>query len=303
MKTWKNYLNIFFIRHDHDYVIYHFKPTSEEFMDLIIVQHCKRRIPKGLCVTKKSTTIPFFGNYELAKACTISLNPSNKEFLNNHGEILTGDKARLVSRKQLKCKDNEMLSKSDAIRIIDKCSCYFNKGSNPYKSWFNRYEAFLKIFGYSYYEDSAVGLDIVQWATTPFWKSLKKTPAIIKELLRHDIPFLKYLLTKRFDRIFLNGITVVEAVQDHLKFALVQKDISFLGKRRKIYFGYYNNSKVIGWSTYLQSSRFTDSEIQEFAKVILALAPCHIAARRPQSDLGHRNFQLTARSLQKQKPS
>jgi predicted Ser/Thr protein kinase len=67
----------------------------------MIIERIRKPIENNMCITKGSTPVIYFGDYDSAKACTISLNPSNREFLDTNGEILTGNAERLCSRKTL----------------------------------------------------------------------------------------------------------------------------------------------------------------------------------------------------------
>jgi len=222
----------------------------------MILERIKRPIENNLSITKQSTPIIYFGNYNKAKACTISLNPSDREFLDKNGNILSGTKERLCSRKKLGKKDADILNDSEANIVEKYCNDYFK--INPYKIWFNKYDHLIKKFGYSYYNDSCVALDLIQWATTPFWNGLEEN---IKSIhLKNDLPVMEYLLEKDFEVIFLNGGTVVSNVKIYLKnIYLIEKNAVFKNRNGnskdiKIYIGSYKKIKVIGWSTYLQSA-------------------------------------------------
>ena len=220
----------------------------------MIIERLKRPIEKNMCITKGSTPIIYFGNYEKSKACTISLNPSSREFHDKDGNILIGHKERLCSRIKLGKKDNEPLTDNDVEIVLKYCKNYFK--INPYKNWFNKFDYIIKNFGYSYYNDTCVNLDLVQWATTPFWDKVDEK---IKNIhLNNDLPVLEYLLKKDFEYIFLNGSTVVSNIIKHLKVNISEKDLIFENINGnkiniKLYAGEYINIKIIGWSIYLQS--------------------------------------------------
>ena len=194
------------------------------------------------------------------------MNPSDREFCDKSGNILLSEKERLCSRTKLNRLDNEELNDSEAEIVLKYCDNYFHK--NPYKSWFNKYEKFLNCFELSYYDNSVVHLDLVQWSTTPFWGKLSKE--VQEELLRKDLPFLKAQLRKSFEYIFLNGLTTVSEVSSHLNIDLQELDILLIGKRQsKIFFGQYNGARVIGWSPYLQSPAVGGyANIQKVAQII-----------------------------------
>ena len=202
----------------------------------------KKPIPQGMNITPGTTPVIYFGEYANAKACTISINPSDREFLNQNHELLVGKDARLCSRKSLSKNDSEPLNEYDAQKVVCFCDNYFK--INPYKLWFAKYEEFLNYCGFSYYQGSVVHLDLVQWATTPFWSEIKNQKN--KDLLlQGDLPFLKKLLEKNFDYIFLNGRTVMNEVQKHL--GIMQVTIGKVvlnNKEIEICTGQYNTSRV-----------------------------------------------------------
>jgi len=229
----------------------------------MIVERIKRKIEPNMCITPQTTPIVYFGNYNKAVSCTISLNPSDKEFINNSGKLLDFQhKERLCSRKKLLKDDNVELSDDDVNVVLGYCNNYFH--NNPLKLWFNQIEYVIKnLGGYSYYDSSCVHLDLVQWATTPKWNDI---PVNIKEKhLRLDLPFLKYLLNKDFETMFLNGKTVVENVKNHLNLTLDETNTQFVncnGKRSdlSIFTGKYKTMNIIGWNLYLQSAAVGGNE-------------------------------------------
>lgn len=227
------------------------KDSSLQSMLSAAKERIKQPIAPSLCITKRSTPIPFFGHYETAEACTVSLNPSAREFCDRSGKIIEPPGERLYSRSMIGKSDDEPLDEADAEQALAYCTAYFNR--RPYKSWFNKYERFLKAFSLSYYSGSVVHLDLVQWATTPSWGDL--TNDVKDRLLARDLPFLKELLKKKFRFIFLNGKTTVSEVSKHLDLSLREVEVSVDDKiTSTIYFGVYKTSKVIGWSKYLQSA-------------------------------------------------
>jgi hypothetical protein len=98
-------------------------------------------------------------------------------------------------------------------------------------------------------------LDLVQWATEK-WSKVPIT--IARKHLINDLPVLKYLLTKDFEIMFLNGKTVVENVSNCLNITLKEtstifKNTNNIDMRLIIYQGEYKKIKVVGWNIYLQS--------------------------------------------------
>jgi hypothetical protein len=232
----------------------------------MLLNRVKRSIPPDLSIVPKSTPVPYFGNYSLARACTISINPSYREFTDAKGCILTRE--RLASRARLGCGDSEQLSAEDAQIVIQSCDAYFNQENNPYRGWFNKYEEYIQQFGYSYYDNSCVHLDLVQWATSPVWSGL--TEDVRNKLLQTDIPFLKHLLEKQFEMIFLNGRTTVSQVVSCLNLELVESTITFRQRKATVYQGKLDEADVIGCSLYLQSQSVGGyANIRELAKLII----------------------------------
>ena len=165
----------------------------------MLIERIKRKIETGLCITPMTTPVVYFGNYEKAKVCTVSLNPSDIEFVNSRGILLdNANQERLCSRLKLNKKDDEELSDGEAEQVLQYCNGYFKL--RPYL-WFNKLEHFIKHFnGYSYFDGSCVHLDLVQWATTPKWSDLDED--IKQKHIDNDKPVLLYLLKKNLTIFF-----------------------------------------------------------------------------------------------------
>jgi hypothetical protein len=221
----------------------------------MIIERIKRKIDPEMYIVPQSTPIIYFGNYDAAKACTVSLNPSNKEFVDNSKKLLDEkNKERLCSRKMLNRADNEELNDDEAETVLRYCTDYFKL--RPYDMWFKPFNYFIERYGnYSFYNDNCVHLDLVQWATEKW----SKVPISIKQVhLNNDLPVLKYLLDKDFEIMFLNGITAIENVRDCLNITLNEKVTVFrntndIETTLIIYQGNYKKIKVVGWNIYLQS--------------------------------------------------
>ena len=168
--------------------------------------------------------------------------------------LLEQHESRLCYRKELRKHDNEELSEKDAEIVVEKCNSYFN--NNPYRLWFDKIEEFLRAFDdrLSYYTGTVVGLDLVQWATTPKWADISEFSK--QALLSQGLPFLKdVLLQKNFEYIFLNGKTAFFEVIKHLHISYKEIQVNDGKNNFTVYIGKYNNSNVIGWSIYLQSAK------------------------------------------------
>jgi len=159
-------------------------------------------------------------------------------------------------KKKINKDDNVVLNDDDANIVLKYCNTYFI--NNPLKAWFDHLNHVINRLGnYSYYDDSCVHLDLVQWATTPKWNDIPEN--IKQKHLRLDLPFLKYLLNKNFETMFLNGKTVVENVRKYLNLDLTEKCTKFINSNGKksdlsIFTGKYKSMNIIGWNLYLQSA-------------------------------------------------
>jgi len=235
------------------------KPNNGKYIadieiDSVILERIKRKIEPNMDIVPQTTPIIYFGNYDTAKACTISLNPSNLEFVDRAKKLLDDkNKERLCSRKKLKRADNEELSDDEAKEVLRYCKNYFNDEYNPYNQWFKPFDHLIKRYcNYSYYDGTCVHLDLVQWATSEKWA---KVHASIREKhLSSDLRILEHLLKKNFEVMFLNGRTVVDNTRKRLGINLEEKSMRFKNKPLVIYYGEYNKIKVIGWNIYLQSA-------------------------------------------------
>ena len=234
----------------------------------IISERIKKPIESNMNITGGTTPVIYFGDFDSAKACTISINPSDREFLDQEGNILSGGEERLCSRKKIGKKNEDTLSNDNVKSILNSCSSYFS--NNPYRQWFNRMECMINKFGYSYgysydgtndylKKERCIHLNLIQWSTTPFWSKIGDDE-IKKQHLYNDISILTFLLdSKRFENIIINGSTVANTLDEYLlEEKLQQKPLSFINTNdNRInftkYTGNYKNMKIIGWSTPLQS--------------------------------------------------
>jgi len=222
----------------------------------MIIERIKRKIEPEMCILPQSTPVIYFGNYDTAKACTVSLNPSDKEFVDNSGILLDNkSRERLYSRKKLNKSDNDELTDDEAKTVLKYCINYFS--IRPYIRWFNPFDKFINYYGgYSYYDGSCVHLDLVQWATDKKWSNIPEN--IINKHIESDLPVLRYLLNKNFEIMFLNGKTVINNISECLNIKLNKKRMTYEvnGKNKKldIYHGSYKNIEVLGWNLDLQHS-------------------------------------------------
>jgi hypothetical protein len=237
----------------------------------IITERIKRKIEDGLEITKGTVPILYFGNYNSAKACTISFNPSNKEFLDDNGKFLSDENKRFCNRKELGKKDNEELSDDDVKKILEYYNNYFLR--NPYP-FFNRLESLISLFDYSY-KKNCVNFNMVQWATDKFWTDLSKNLQNIH--LTNDLQILEILLNdnRNIEKVFLNGDKVVSEFECcfNIGFDIYDTEKSFMAgphkKVLKIYTGKYLGMEIIGWNIFLgKLPTLTDDDSKIICKTI-----------------------------------
>lgn len=211
--------------------------------------------PADAPVVPGSTPIVCFGSAENAEIATLSLNPSNKEFVDGNGDELSEEDRRLETLGSLGI-DSLQLAPDEAIdAIYEACIRYFDR--NPYSSWFDQLETVLNPVGASYYEGSATHLDFVQWATAEKWGDLSSK--VKNSLLEEDIPFLrKQLHEGEYEFILLNGRAVLNTFSEQFEADLSVRyriDRNSNDHEVEIYTGSLPmGSRVIGWSTSLQST-------------------------------------------------
>lgn len=128
---------------------------------------------------------------------------------------------------------------------------------------------------YSYKNESACHLDLVQWATDPIWRDL--SPFTKRELLRADIPFLRQQLTREnIELVLLNGRGVIDVFRDVFRIGLRTQDKRVTDRKVTTEFMIgqaFGNVLIIGWSTNLQSSfGVTNNLRQQIADEVSELA-------------------------------
>ena len=220
----------------------------------------------------------YFGRLKEAKIVTISINPSDREFIDAKGEPLTGPKKRFETLASLGRTNCNGLTQSEYDKIIACCDNYFE--NNPYTQWFDRLEEIINYSGYSYYDqkvleegyDRAAHLDLFCWATQPKWGSLSK--ANQNNLMNQGLPVLAELLkateSPNLEEIVLNGQTTIDWFNQKTGNSLPPTSKTFIQLSRKgvpksvkCYEGTISQIngislgrelKVVGWSCYVQNA-------------------------------------------------
>ena len=228
------------------------------------IKRVLQKYPIGAPIVKNSTPVVSFGNPNTAMVATLGINPSSQEFLDRKGNVLDLANKRLVDLDSLNKSSLNDLDEDDAKKIIDGCYNYFKTG-NHYK-WFDPIEEYvLKPSGFSYFDNSACHLDVIQWATDPVWSNIK-SKEIQDMLLEKDQDFLKYQLSNyHFETIFLNGKTVINQVE---KLGIVKlTDVAEVvnlknGNTSLIKVGQVGMTKFVGWTMNIPAKE-TSKKVRE----------------------------------------
>lgn len=72
----------------------------------MVVSRAIKPIQQNFSITSRTTPVVYFGEYDKAKSCTISINPSDREFCDIHGKLLEGNRERyfleILSENQMR---------------------------------------------------------------------------------------------------------------------------------------------------------------------------------------------------------
>ena len=156
-----------------------------------------------------------FGDVESSELATLGLNPSNREFVDEEGNELSGSKRRFPTLRSLQIESWKQADHDHLRQIIRSCKDYFQR--NPYERWFSKLDDLLSTANCSYYDRlfdrSACHLDIVPYATSEKWGSLSHEQRTT--LLNISVDTLGLVLRKSPVKVLiLNG----RAVVDHFEY-------------------------------------------------------------------------------------
>jgi hypothetical protein len=207
--------------------------------DLLSPMRQRVRISPSMSSVRGSLPILFFGDAFHARVATVGLNPSRYEYLNETGQVLSGQCRRFDSLFSLCAGSREEISDSQADQAIDMMRSYFDKGKPVYGMYFKHLTNFLKGIGTSYQERCATHLDLVQEATDPIWAHL--SPQERATLLERDLPFMVWELESLpfLKAIFCAGKTVSEMLK-----ASIRVEVGDTGSMKRI--RWWLGSAVVG---------------------------------------------------------
>lgn len=237
-------------------------------MQTPIPEYIERRIrqppPPNSAVVPGSTPVLSFGDAQRATVATLGLNPSRVEFLDQHGNELSGNARRLATHNSLGTSDLVAAPIEIVAKVLEDCNGYFQR--NPYRRWFDQFHPVLTACGASYYDGSACHLDLVQWATDPTWGKLKPTD-VRAELLAGDAQFLaEQLQNENLKLLLVNGSAVIRQLKKIIVEDLVEVDplVGYAHHDTRMFVGSaFGRVRVVGWSTNLQSSFGVTKELRD----------------------------------------
>jgi len=226
-----------------------------------VADRIRRPLPKDIPVIK-APPIVSFGDPEAVEVATLGLNPSNIEYQSSDGDEWAGEDRRLETLSSLGLTSLTSATDDHVERIYQGCKEYFDQ--NPYRSWFDQLDHVLKGLGVSYYDQSAVHLDLVQWATSAKWGDLSQEEK--SELMEHDVPFLrKQLENGQYRLLLINGRGVFDAFSNAFDVDFKQQEeIERDFQPTQMYLGELEmGTKVIAWSTNIQSSFGVSNDLRD----------------------------------------
>lgn len=159
-----------------------------------------------------SSPIPSFGDLSCSTVATLGLNPSNREFVDIHGNELDGDSRRFHTLKSLGIRNWRNANVEHHKMILDSCSQYFYQ--NPYDGWFKGLDKIISGTKASYYDKTikACHLDLIPYATACKWTELSSQERTLLLTLAGDTLGL-LIKDSPIRLLILNGKTVIENLQ------------------------------------------------------------------------------------------
>lgn len=169
------------------------------------------RRPASTSTVVGSLPVLFFGDYLSSRAVTVALNPSDREYLDKEGSLLTGSRQRFATLGTYELQAREHLHDAHCLDAISWMRAYFLPGRPVYR-YFSHLDRFLSGAGFSFEQGTAAHLDLIQESTRPVWRDLPGDERT--QLLQDDLPFLGMQLAARpLEAVFCNGRFVSDALK------------------------------------------------------------------------------------------
>src|SRR5688572_6751826 len=171
------------------------------------------RFHKGMLARSKvipwSCPVPSFGDPSTSRLATLGLNPSNREFVDEAGRELDGEKRRFHTLNSLGLSCWSEAGPGHLGLIAECCASYFSR--NPYDGWFKKLNDVISGTQASYYGSSptACHLDLIPYATACKWTDLTREQKFALLEVAGDALALM-LKESRVEVLILNGSSVVE---------------------------------------------------------------------------------------------
>ena len=153
--------------------------------------------------------IPSFGDPTTCHVATLGLNPSNREFVDAHGNELQGPSRRFNTLRSLGINRWSDARNEHVNLILDDCRHYFL--ANPYDAWFRRLDELISGTNASYYNLSkgACHLDIIPYATSCKWSHLTRDQRKLLLAIAGDT-LSQVLRGSQIRLLVLNGSSVIK---------------------------------------------------------------------------------------------
>jgi hypothetical protein len=117
------------------------------------------RRPPSASTVPGALPVLFFGDLFRAEVATLALNPSDQEYVDKFGLVLTGAEQRFASLKTAGADDRASLTDDQCDEAIEWMRGYFGVGK-PVYGWFAGLARVVEGLGFSYQAGSAAHLDL-----------------------------------------------------------------------------------------------------------------------------------------------
>ncbi|MBA2633770.1 MAG: hypothetical protein H0U86_12370 [Chloroflexi bacterium] len=179
--------------------------------------HARLRRPPSPYSVPGSLPVLFFGDPATARIATVGLNPSDQEYTDGNGELLTRSRQRFATLDSFGAIHRSDLNDGQCDEAIQWMREYFDPGKPVYR-WFGPLQRVVDGLGASLSDGTAAHLDLVQEATDPTWSALGRIDGTEqRRLLEQDLPFLEWQIrTFPMRAVICAGKTVSAHLQHRL---------------------------------------------------------------------------------------
>ena len=263
-----------------------------------MIARCSRCLYAEQGAVKDWLPISFFGKYNQANCWVLSINPSDREFVDQHGQVLTGDDQRFRRLSDFvgAARREDLTADHVSAKLIYQETVFDRV---PYKPYFNRLGRFLiRLHGsdlaqapLSPFGDGLISpsgrkflythLDIVKCATHVPWGRLSATEQ--SKMIRNCSGFLEDQVSTNdgLEFVLINGRTAFN--QYH---AVLAERFGFTPTRQVLDLGHTSCDlwigdlnigsqivKVVGWSSNVVNQQLRTSAIDRLVSGIQSACP------------------------------